>query len=112
MSSVYTAFLEVLGPSSSDQWSLLPQACFHFPAHMLFLALSTSFFFLVRVFGFRADIFVIAFSCKIWKSSIPLFLCACAVLFRKKSILKNEISSLGVVFICTLVISRAERKDQ
>lgn len=69
-------------------------------------------FFLICVFGFRADFFVIGFSCKMWKSSIPLFLCACAVLFRKKSVLKNEISSLGIIFICMLVISRAEPKDK
>lgn len=68
----------------------------------------------VCVFGFRADFFVIGFSCKIWKSSIPLFLCTCAVFFckKRKSILKNGISSLGIIFICTLVISRAEPKDQ
>lgn len=71
-------------------------------------------FLFVCVFGFRADFFVIGFSCKIWKSSVPSFLCACAVFFykKKKYILKKGISSLGVIFICMLIVSRAEPMDQ
>lgn len=64
--------------------ALVATGLFSLPNSHAFPGVKYLIFFLVCVFGFRADFFEIGFSCKIWKSSASLFLCACAVLFLKK----------------------------
>lgn len=69
LSYIFTASLDILGPSPRHQQPCCHRLVFTSNSHALSGVKYFVFSLFVFFFRFRAEIFVIGFSCKTWKSS-------------------------------------------